>query len=119
MRRLRANASATGSPDDTISSLPGPSTRINSAGELARAALIRAATASSGVLKRCCARAPFAMVRNAVATARIGNHRNKGKEWGRGDEGNSTMTSSITSASAVETLKLTIHGFTRAGKSGR
>ena len=51
----------------------------------------------------CGAMAPLAMVRNAVATARTGNHRNEGKVWSRGDEGSSTMTSSIASASAVET----------------
>src|SRR5262249_18371191 len=48
-KRLRMAASSTGSPDSTISSLPGPSTRIICCGASACTASASAATASSGV----------------------------------------------------------------------
>jgi hypothetical protein len=91
---LSANASATGSPDNTIFSLPGPSTCINCAGEPARTASIRAVTASSRVLYRFCAKALFAIVRNAVATAKHANQDgNEGKEKARENDGGLIMIS--------------------------
>src|SRR5436190_19578736 len=82
MTRLRAVASATGSPDDTISRLPGPRTRVNPAGSAAFAAAISAATASSAVLKRSWATAPVASMKkaNVAATRAYRRNHEQGRE---------------------------------------
>src|SRR5215510_7092538 len=66
-----------------MSALPGPSTRINAGRSPAFAALIRAVTASSGVLYSC-ANAPVAIVSKPIVAAARRHCRNhdKRRDWG-------------------------------------